>query len=210
MGEAKSHCIACVGSRSVPAVSDRDYLTSIGAFYVEQGFTLTTGNAPGADQLFALGGSTVDPTKVELYLPWQSFEHHAIIEGNKVFHAGQALEKHVELARDGSPGFDYGMRGTVKPLFIRNAMILYRFGEKVDLVLAWPNFHQHGWGGTGTRCGWLPRLTFQSFCSTDGATGISSTACARSAGRADSIGSSRSSNAVYFTIIIDERSSLKV
>jgi hypothetical protein len=130
-------------------MSDRDYLVSIGAFYAEQGFTLCTGNAPGADQLFALGGSSIDPAMVELYLPWANFERRAITEGNKIFQASQALPRHVELARASAPGFDEGIRDTVKPLLIRDAMIVYRFDDPVDLVLAWPNFTKRGWGGTG-------------------------------------------------------------
>lgn len=144
-----SGAVACIGRREVNLQSMRAYLEFLGAHYVERGFILSTGNAPGSDQLYALGAMMVDPTKVELYLPWKTFEKRAVIDGNKVWLADQAWEKHVELAASASPGWDYGIRETVKPLMIRNAMIIYRWAEPVDLVLAYPSYHKHGWSGTG-------------------------------------------------------------
>lgn len=127
----------------------RCLLEFFGARCVEDGFIVSSGNAPGSDQLYALGASLVNPTRVELYLPWANFEKKSVMAGNKVWLASQATERHVELAASASPGWDYGVRETVKPLMIRNAMIVARFGDPVRLVLAYPSYRKHGWSGTG-------------------------------------------------------------
>jgi hypothetical protein len=139
--------IACVGRRDLRQ-SEKLYLESIGASYAEQGCTIVSGNAPGSDQSYALGASLVDGTLVELYLPWPNFERKAVLTGNKFWNASQAWERHVELATQASPGWDH-IRDTVKPLCIRNAMIIYRWGTPVDLVIAYPDCSKHGWSGTG-------------------------------------------------------------
>jgi hypothetical protein len=45
----------------------------MGAGFVAQGFTVVSGNAAGADQAWARGASAVDPTKLVLCLPWESY-----------------------------------------------------------------------------------------------------------------------------------------
>jgi len=142
--------VACIGRREVPLHSMRTYLESLGALQAERGLIVSTGNAPGSDQLFALGASAVAPEHVELYLPWPNFERRCVVDGNKVWLASQALDKHVELAAAATPGWEHGgVRDTVKPLMIRNAMIVLRWNEPVDLVLAYPSYHKRGWSGTG-------------------------------------------------------------
>lgn len=55
-----------------------------GAELVKAGHTIVSGNAPGADQAFARGGNSIDVTKVEVCLPWDGFEAHAVRIGNVV------------------------------------------------------------------------------------------------------------------------------
>lgn len=140
--------IACVGRRDLRQ-SEKLYLESIGAKLAEQGWVITSGNAPGSDQSYAMGANLIAAEHVELYLPWKTFEKKWIDERNKVWVATQAWERHIELAASASPGWDYNVRETVKPLMIRNAMIVYRWGEPVQMVYAYPDCTKHGWSGTG-------------------------------------------------------------
>jgi len=126
----------------------RTYLEALGMHYAERGFVIASGNAPGSDQLYALGASSVRPENVELYLPWHSFEKQVVVEGNKVWVAAQAQERHIELAEAAAPAWGY-MRDSVRQLMVRNAMIVYRWAEPVSLVLAYPDYTKRGWSGTG-------------------------------------------------------------
>jgi len=128
--------------------SMRCYLEFIGAHYAEMGFTVSTGNAPGSDQLFALGAGWQDASKVELYLPWQTFERKAILEGNQIWVAKEALDIHLELAESATNNWKH-KSDAVKLLLIRDAMIVVRWNQPVDLVLAYPDYSVAGWGGTG-------------------------------------------------------------
>jgi hypothetical protein len=140
--------VACIGRRDLK-LSEKCYLESVGALLAERGFTVCSGNAPGSDQAYAHGANLVDGRRVELYLPWATFERKWVDKHNTVWLASQAWPKHVELAASASPGWDRGVRETVKPLMIRNAMIIFRWGQPVDRVLAYPDCTKHGWSGTG-------------------------------------------------------------
>lgn len=140
--------IACIGCRNIQKLSVKTYLESVGASLVEQGHIITTGNAPGADQCFALGASLIDETKVELYLPWPRFEAKAVLEGNLVYDASAATEQHQWLARQAEYNAQY-IAHLVEPLMLRDAMLIARFGEPVAQVIAWPDFKAPRWGGTG-------------------------------------------------------------
>lgn len=126
----------------------KTYLEAVGADLVEQGHVVTTGNAQGADQAFALGASWVDPKKVELYLPWPAFEKQAVLDGNLIYEASQANEQHRWLARQAEYNAQY-IAHLVEPLLVRDAMLVARFGQAVDHVIAWPDFKAPRWGGTG-------------------------------------------------------------
>lgn len=139
--------IACIGSRAITKHSERCYLESIGAHLAESGHTVCTGNAPGADQLFALGAGFAHPEQVELYLPWSSFEQKAILPGNRVFHVADASSLHWQLAERAHPA--WSSLGQARNLILRNAMIIRRFDRPVDFVYAWPNLSERDWGGTG-------------------------------------------------------------
>ena len=68
--------IACIGSRETPP-DILHWMEEAGANLVKAGHTIVSGNAPGADQAWARGGNAVDPTRVELCLPWRDFEYSA-------------------------------------------------------------------------------------------------------------------------------------
>jgi hypothetical protein len=59
-----------IGSRETPGEILRT-MTSIAQRLSNLGWTLRSGNAPGADQAFALG---TEPTQQHIFLPWPTFE----------------------------------------------------------------------------------------------------------------------------------------
>lgn len=156
--------IVCIGSRQVDQ-GDASYLQSIGRRTVSNGDLLVSGNAPGSDQAYALGGNMVDAGLVELCLPWATFEKKWIVEnpdythsdwrsremvsGNRIRLASEAHYNHLKLANAAHPGFSHLSQGAQK-LLVRNAMMLLDDAEILsDLVIAWPDRTSHGWGGTG-------------------------------------------------------------
>ena len=126
---------------------------SIGHRTVSGGDLLVSGNAPGVDQMAALGGNTVNPERVELCLPWETFESKWVMEhprGNQVRLAEGALMSHVQLANQHCLGDFSRIRQGVQKLLIRNAMMLLTaLDELSDIVIAWPNMEKDGWSGTG-------------------------------------------------------------
>ena len=129
-------------------------------FYAEQGCTIVTGNAHGADQSFALGANMVSPALVELCLPWQMYNHHAIIlpverhdangrpdgeyPGNTVLLADHASPEQRAMAERAHSAWANLKDGT-RRLLTRNALICHN----IQFLLAHPNLQKDGWGGTG-------------------------------------------------------------
>lgn len=141
----KTNRIACIGSRetSQPVL---DWMEVLGADLVRAGYVIVTGNAPGADQAWARGGNSVDPAKVELCLPWESFEATAI-HGRNVVRVFNAVKSngYIDAVRDTHPNFGALTGGAVR-LHARNAMIV----ENVHVVLGSLNPEKPGGGGTGS------------------------------------------------------------
>ena len=121
--------VACIGSREAPNDALIE-MVKLGEALVRVGHVLASGNAPGSDRAFASGGNSVDPAKVYLYLPWGSFEHHAVHPGNQVEVVGDPWGA-VSL---------YGQR-----LMARNILIV----RGANVCLAYPNWKRPGGGGAG-------------------------------------------------------------
>lgn len=137
--------IACIGSREAPVVVLK-WMEATGAALVRAGYTLVSGNAPGADQAWARGGNSMDPTRVELCLPWDSFESSAVHGRNvvQVFNSADG-ERYVRLVRATHPSFGRLTDAAIR-LHSRNAMIV----EGAHLVLGALNPDKPGGGGTGS------------------------------------------------------------
>lgn len=139
--------IACVGSRETPPVVLK-WVEATGAALVRAGYTLVSGNAHGADQAWARGGNSMDPTRVELCLPWESFEATAIHGRNVVCivdFANSEHNKHVDQVKATHPSFGRLTDAALR-LHARNAMIV----EGTHLVLGALNPAKPGGGGTGS------------------------------------------------------------
>ncbi len=136
--------IACVGSRDTPHVVLK-WMEATGATLVRAGYTIASGNAPGADQAWARGGNSMDPTRVELCLPWESFESSAVHGRNvvRVYDLAPYRQRYIDnvLATHPMAGrlSDAALR-----LHARNAMIV----EGAHLVLGSLNPEKPGGGGT--------------------------------------------------------------
>lgn len=154
--------VVCIGRLDL-SPTDVGHLQSIGRRTVAAGDLLVSGNAPGADQAYALGGNMENPSLVELCLPWASFEKRWImeqpdhtygggsnvLEGNRIRLAENATYDHLHLANDAHPIFSKLSRGAQK-LLVRNAMMLIDDdGVVSSQVIAMPNREKQGWGGTG-------------------------------------------------------------
>jgi hypothetical protein len=111
------------------------------------GHTIVSGNAPGADQAWARGGKKVDPSKVELWLPWDYFEERAIVQGNlvKVPAALDPSTQQAELmCRETHPIWSQ-LSLAVKKFHIRNVFIV----QSAKRCLYWMDSTRVGGGGSG-------------------------------------------------------------
>jgi hypothetical protein len=133
--------IACIGSRTLTGYQ-LNICEKIGTWLALQGYTISTGNAEGADQAFAAGANRVDPTRVHLCLPWLSYEAEKIVTGNNIAYPPypdwmwKEAQKHHPVWNRLSKG--------AKLLQVRNICIVHGVAQ----VVAWPS-SKIGGGGTG-------------------------------------------------------------
>ncbi len=139
--------IACVGSRETPA-DVLAWMERFGAEIVHRGGHILTGNAPGADQAWARGGNSVDPTKVHLRLPWVDFERQAIHPDNDVTvleHLGIDAWRHCAALASAQHKRWLQLSQGAQKLVARNVLII----EPATLAIGYLNAGKVGGGGTG-------------------------------------------------------------
>lgn len=144
--------VACIGSRDL-----NPYQTAmcekLGAWIVQCGHILDSGNAPGADQAYARGANQFRPDLVHLHLPWYNFERQAIHDDNVVHILDDLDQLHLDfynkIAQKNHPAFHRLSQGA-KKLMIRNSSIVFPppMYFPVDMCLAIPSAKRGG-GGTG-------------------------------------------------------------
>lgn len=152
--------IACIGSRETP-LPVLSWMTETGEKLVRAGYTIVSGNAPGADAAWACGGNRADPTRVELCLPWEHFNPYAVhernpirvVRGTDVVHA-----KFYELVKATHPNWGKLSTETLQ-LHARNAMIV----TGADLVLGAIGPGSVRGGGTGAAFRIAHRLRIPAF-----------------------------------------------
>lgn len=135
--------IACVGSRETPA-DILLWMTNTAAELVRNGFGIISGNSTGADQAWARGGNSVDPTKVTLCLPWAGFERQAIHPDNVVQLADWDYDRCQRVVHAFHPRTEALSPGAMK-LHARNVMIV----EPAIAVVGYLNPTKKGGGGSG-------------------------------------------------------------
>lgn len=133
--------IACIGSREAPP-DVLKLMEDFGAYLAKKGDRISTGNAPGADQAYARGANKIDPTKVDLYIPWPDFEKQAVVTGNVVI--ATAPTWWFDEAKKHHPRWDALSQGA-KKLHARNIGI----GYQAKATVYWANPNKVGGGGTG-------------------------------------------------------------
>lgn len=135
--------IACIGSRETPTAV-REWMEGFGAQLVAS-YTIVSGNAPGADQAWVRYVNTIAPGRVELCLPWATFEHSAIHPDNKV-RVFDLLEHSYEtaIASEMHPRWTQ-LAGPAKMLLTRDVMIV----RDTRLVIGYVDPHKRLGGGTG-------------------------------------------------------------
>jgi hypothetical protein len=133
--------VACIGSRGLEP-GQLGLCEEVGAYLAQNGFTVSTGNADGADQAFARGANFVNPRAVELHLPWASYNRDAIVDGNSVFIDGSNVQFR-EIAAELHGAWNMLGRGP-QALHTRNVGIV----KDCIQVIAWPKAGPYK-GGTG-------------------------------------------------------------
>lgn len=136
--------VAAVGSREIRE-SEAETIVSIGKAIVANGHILKSGNAPGSDQKYAIGGNSVNPQKVYLYLPWKAFEKQYIVKGNIVTY--NIEQDDINLAKEACPYWSNLTIGQ-KKLMARNSKII----SQSHVVIARMNHGKANGGGTGHAC----------------------------------------------------------
>jgi len=140
--------IAVTGTRRLDSARETT-LSGVVRAYLEQGYKISTGGAQGADQVAVR--AVEDPQRLELYLPWASFEAEAISgRASIVVLADDLPGVYTDYARRAHPLWDR-LNDAARRLMIRNVgIVLRRPGQDPSaLVLATPDVRRPGWGGTG-------------------------------------------------------------
>lgn len=119
---------AGIGSRETPS-SVQPIITSIAEFLYEEGYTLRSGGAPGADKMFEQ--AVPDKTRRDIYVPWYCFNSST-----------SPLCRVSQEAIDFSLAFHpnpYNMKLSVQKLMGRNAyqVLGLDLKTKSDFIVCW-------------------------------------------------------------------------
>ena len=140
---------AGIGSRRTPQPI-LALMAQLGQAFARLGWILRSGNCPGADQAFQQGANAIDPSLVELYLPWQGYQAKAIKPGNAIF----TPDSHAfATAARFHPAWSRCSQGA-RRMHARNAQIILgpRLAQPVCLVVCWtPEGKEKGGTGQGMR-----------------------------------------------------------
>lgn len=128
---------AGIGSRETP----KDVLKTMECLAEtlgRAGWTLRTGGAPGADTAF-FDGAFVDNSLIELYLPWDGFEHYYYHDllGKVSIHTSPSPQA-FELAKKYHPAW-YKLSQGARKLMARNSHQVLGLGLDMpaDCVICW-------------------------------------------------------------------------
>lgn len=75
--------VAGIGNRNIPKEASSK-LFDLGRLIAERNYLGLSGNSNGSDEFFAKGVNSVNPSLMNLYLPWNSFNKNFILPENKV------------------------------------------------------------------------------------------------------------------------------
>jgi len=135
--------IACIGMSKIEDKSLENICIGIGFVLANLNKQIISGNANGADSLFAQGANLVNSKLVSLYLPEMNHNKIHICIDNEIFDQANNPEW-AQIAAEYHSYYNY-LTPYVKRLFNRNVGIILNS----DCVIALPNMAKKGWGGTG-------------------------------------------------------------
>ena len=140
---------AGIGSRKTPPGVMKD-MQSIGQALARQGWTLRTGNCPGADQAFQQGANSIDANLVKLFLPWPGYQSSQVQPGNAVYTPGRQA---YALAAQHHPAWSRCDR-LARAMHARNVAIVVGvdLDDPVDFLVCWtPKGREVGGTAQGIR-----------------------------------------------------------
>jgi hypothetical protein len=134
LSTAKSKIYTGIGSRKCPDhILERMRLIAIGM--AENGYTLRSGGAPGADTSFENGCDMVGGKK-EIYLPWKNFQNNP----SPLFEVSQQALDVAERVWDESRSYEFWyLPRPIKLLMARNAyqIVGETLDKESDFVICW-------------------------------------------------------------------------
>jgi hypothetical protein len=130
----KQKTYAGIGSRQTPDHILNE-MRQIAVRLAKAGWVLRSGNCAGADQAFSSAANLVEPSLVELFLPWQGYEANAVVAGNVIHLPTSAA---YQIAKRFHPAWRKCSSGA-RALHARNAQIILGAGlnDPVDEVVCW-------------------------------------------------------------------------
>jgi hypothetical protein len=123
--------VAGIGSREI-SQKEQELLFKLGAYIAKRNWTLSSGNANGSDEWFARGANTINPKRVMLYLPWDTYNKELIHSENRC--SSDVCSAWVPVAEKCHPNWA-ALKSSVRSLMIRNVGIVSR----ANIVLALPS-----------------------------------------------------------------------
>jgi hypothetical protein len=131
---------AGIGARDTPeAVLAK--MEKVGRILAKNGFILRSGAADGADSAFERGCDAVDPSKKEIFLPWNGFEPKR--DGKKRFANGTTVfdfssQEHEKIAEKYHPGW-HKLGSGARALMSRNTSQMLGMDLKTPsaVVVCW-------------------------------------------------------------------------
>lgn len=135
--------IACIGMSKIEDVNLTRLCTGIGFVLANLNKKIISGNANGADSLFAEGANLVNPKLVSLYLPELTHNKLYIHKDNEIY--DQINNPEWETIAAKYHNYYSNLNPYIKKLFNRNVGIILNS----DCVIALPNMNKKQWGGTG-------------------------------------------------------------
>lgn len=124
----------------------RDKLISLGRYWVESGNLVVTGNRPGSDQLVAEGVNSIDPSKLEVYLPWDHFYPERLVQGNRIMTARRATLQDRQAAQACSTSTSWAVLSHAQRGARARFAQMLRGAARLEVF---PRYHKPGWGEVG-------------------------------------------------------------
>lgn len=142
----RSPSVAIIGSRRI-SQAQFDYIMKVAEAFVRRGYIVRTGCAEGVDHASMIGTRNIDPSKLNVYLPWSTYNKDFQEKTDKRFIYNQSIHKEwAESVRRYHPNPQRLSNGAFS-MHARNwGIIMHEY--PADVVVAMPA-NASDMGGTG-------------------------------------------------------------